>query len=186
MTNKFQSGITLLELISSISILSIITTLAAPSFSSWIDKQEADTQAFSILRLFAKTREIAVYSGKSTFLCGINSANKCVRENFNHFVIFHDDNNNRIIDNGEIIQAELTLHDNNRISMNKTHIRYYPRGDANAYASVFICSDNKQHIRRVTVSNAGRPYIARPSGSGEVLQADDNTPINCANPGSNY
>jgi type IV fimbrial biogenesis protein FimT len=76
LSNNTQSGVTLIELIVGMVILSILFALAAPSYRGWIQNQQIRTAAESILNGIQLARGEAVKNNNlaSLVLCGFPSS----------------------------------------------------------------------------------------------------------------
>jgi len=85
-----QSGITLIELITTIAIIAIIATFAAPSFSHLIKKRSADSTINNIFRNFELARTTAVNQGSPVTLCTSKNNQTCNANGGEFFISFLD------------------------------------------------------------------------------------------------
>ncbi|HEY7772856.1 MAG TPA: GspH/FimT family pseudopilin [Marinagarivorans sp.] len=158
-------GVTLIELLIGLSILSILTAAAAPGLQHWRAKVQADNVARQIADQIRATRELAIHHGEPLSLCGSNHTHRCALGNIQHLQIFSDRNNNRQRDNDEAIIAHSELEHGGHVRLNAHGIMTMePNGRTSTPASYIYCPDNaaqnRELIRKVTVSFTGRTYIA--------------------------
>lgn len=181
---KVRQGFTLFDLMVSIAITGILLGLGAPSVEHILAKSSADANAHVIWRTLTKTRETAVLSGKETTFCGIDSHNRCVRDNIRTLVIFHDDDRDRQLDATESPIHRVDLNYSGTVTLrasNQTYILYTHNGYANPFGSVVTChsSGKSRYIRRISTNRSGRPYLATDRNGDGVVAGARGEPIKC-------
>ena len=108
-----ESAFTLIELIVTIAVLAIITTLALPHFRHFQAKQEAENVNSLIRQHINSAKSIASVHHLKTIVCSSNSSHLCADNQWNSgIIIFGDKNNNKQIDLDEKVysQVETNLH----------------------------------------------------------------------------
>ena len=89
-------GFTLLELMVSVSILSILIGIAVPNFDHFIVKQRVDNEISQLNRLLFITRNVAINERQTATLCPLDKSNKCTTQWHNSLSVFIDVNANKI------------------------------------------------------------------------------------------
>lgn len=103
----FQKGLTLIELMAVIAIVSIIATLAAPNFSYLIKKRSADTSINNIYRNYKLARTTAVNLGVPITLCASRDNLNCNTSGGNYFISFIDTNADASADSSKNINNQI-------------------------------------------------------------------------------
>ena len=104
---RMQSGITLIELITTIAIIAIIATLALPGFGYLIKKRGADSTINNIFRNFELARTTAVNQGSSVTLCASKNNQTCDANGGVFFISFLDPDQDANIDAGVDINTQI-------------------------------------------------------------------------------
>lgn len=180
-----QQGLTLIELLVTVTLLSLLLSAAMPALSYWFNKQQADGAAYSALRHVAKARALAVEDNRRISFCGVNNSNECVRNNIREYVVFYDRAYDHAIDSDDKVYSRFKLSYSGRVRLRvgtATFIAFEPSGYARVPGSLYFCpkSGDKKLMRRVTVSSAGRPYYApKDAGKGYVLTPEGQEVTDC-------
>ena len=164
-------GLTLIELLIALSILSILTITAVPSFRYWQAKSESYTITAIIYQHLQTARQHAITQNKTVSFCGANNLGECKLRDFEQLQIFIDDNGNKKLDNQEELLTQYTLRLQGALSLNShTAIKYKHNGSSATPASFIYCPkvDAPQLIQRITLSMPGRVYVAPPAPGGIV------------------
>ncbi len=102
-------GFTLTELILTIAVVGILSSAAVPSFSSYLNKHEANALIISIQREVNLARSTSIHQGQIVTMCGMNKANECVSTWSHGFQSFIDLNNNKKLDSNEQVFSQLVV-----------------------------------------------------------------------------
>jgi type IV fimbrial biogenesis protein FimT len=117
------AGVTLIELLISISLLAILLALAAPAFSALVDTIRLNAAANSMLSSFWLARSEAIKRGTRVVVCKSASGTACASSGAweQGWLVFSDANNNAGRDPGEaILTVQPALASNLRFSGNST------------------------------------------------------------------
>lgn len=179
-----QYAFHLIELSITLSILALLTALATPNFSNQFQKNNAESLAREVRALLTSARYTAITHNQRMTLCGINNSRVCTRDNFTTAAVFQDKNNNRAIDSDEEVYYETQIDFNGQLQLrasNSRFIAFKPSGYAQPFGSIFICTadKNKKNFQRVTVSRAGKIYIARKTGNSNIVLDAESKVFNC-------
>ncbi len=98
------AGFTLLELVITIAILGIVSSLAAQGWSAAFERSRHLTILDSYHNLFAFARWAAASQRSLVTICPLSEQNKCVDEWQRPVSVFMDTNNDKQPDNGQILK----------------------------------------------------------------------------------
>lgn len=96
-------GLTLLEVLIVISIISIIISLIAPSFINILRKQQSNAEARALYSLVYFARSEAIKRNKIVTICKSDNGDLCGGDWTNGWIVFVDDDKDGSRDNGEIL-----------------------------------------------------------------------------------
>jgi len=181
---KRSLGITLLDLLCTISISSVLAFVGVPSLSDFLKKAQANSVSHALHSASLGARNLAIIEEKPITVCGLDEQNRCKRANIRSMISFFDENRDGVLDPGERMysatdlkhRAELTL----RMSFNRSYIRFTSEGYSELSGSFIYCDPSANNAaRRVTVSLAGRTYKARDTDGDGVVELVNGNPITC-------
>ena len=93
-----SQGLTLLELMVSLSIVSALLIIALPNYQDFIIKMRVDNEIHQLQRLLLVTRNNAINSGSNTILCPLDGGTICNGDWNSELSIFIDLNDNQQFD----------------------------------------------------------------------------------------
>lgn len=156
---RHAAGTTLLELIISVSILSILSFIAIPSFNELLNNQKNRSASLSLLRALNTARAEAIYQSRAVSLWNIDGDWR------GRIEMFLDSDRNGIRGEDEELLKVLEGDDQLNISGNRFVARavtYYPDGSAHNASGSFqagtirICRSGEQGVARLILSIGGR------------------------------
>jgi type IV fimbrial biogenesis protein FimT len=157
MKSKSTSGFTLVELVITMAIISIITALAAPSFSSMVERNTLVAETNRLLGNFRMARNEAV---KRHAIVSVAGQGNNWQNGFN--VYANNDSNVDYDDvNDQIIRKESGLSDNVSIATNANVISFASNGSLNVNGAntitMFLCKTSGATVAmEVRVNRIGR------------------------------
>ena len=161
-----DSGVTLLELLITLSIIFVLTAFA-PGFSKLIAKTQQETSLQSLYRISQFARTKAVTQGLVVTLCGSNNGSECTKHWQNSEVlVFHDINNNHEYDDGDTLFQQRNITESNIEwrGSNRNYMRFHPKGYLMDWGRYTFCADNEKIQKKQLVFNRmGRAYINTPT-----------------------
>ncbi len=182
---SLNRGLTLVELLIALAVLSILSFIAIPGLSSFIEKQRAETAMRQMAGLVRMARNEAVATRHPTTLCPSVDGRQC-SSNWNRGVLlFTDDNQNSEVDTGDKVvrylpefleQGDLSW----RSLRNKVQfdIRGLPRGTVGSF--VYCPASKDQTIARSLVINfQGRIRPGRDSNGDGIRETGSHKNISC-------
>ncbi|MCX7258346.1 MAG: GspH/FimT family pseudopilin [Polaromonas sp.] len=164
-------GVTLIELLTVLAVVAIFQTLAVPAMSSLLDSIRMSTGINTLLTSIHFARNEATKRNDRVVICKSAGTGECVRSGGweQGWIVFHDRNNNAIIDAGEsILLSELALPTHFKLAGNSplvNYVSYTANGTTQLISGAFqagtftLCrqSDTSVQARQVVISPGGRP-----------------------------
>jgi type IV fimbrial biogenesis protein FimT len=164
-----QCGFTLLELLCTLTIISILYSVAIPSFQSFIASTQRNTLEQKLFTLIQYTRSKAAFQATNVILCPSTNQTDCINDWQQPLIIFSDPNDNKRRDNAEIIDRIENIAQKNypirwRASGTSRYLRYVSDGSTVYQNGTFtLCPaiDNIEHISKIIVYRSGRARRGR-------------------------
>ncbi|XXF08203.1 GspH/FimT family pseudopilin [Pseudomonas sp. D2-3] len=161
-----QRAVGLVELLITLTLLAVLTAIAAPSFSSHMHRTKQATHVNELLTALHFSRAEAVARRTTVSLCdGIDDCG--TRRWQNQLIIFADHNHNGRVDEGEPILRSLRIapayswHWSNFRSRN--HISFMSNGMTHSLNGTFTLCREATAVRNVVVNVAGRTRLDTPN-----------------------
>ncbi|PAJ73494.1 hypothetical protein CJF42_15510 [Pseudoalteromonas sp. NBT06-2] len=162
-SNHLKNGFSLLELMTTCSIVGILLTISSPSYIKLLAENERDNTLSSLKKSLMFTRIFAIQKNENITLCPLE-AGKCVKQWNKEVSIFVDSNSNQQLDKKDYLLKVID-------KINVNHILTYPRNavtyradaslDGFQSGSFIYCLPESLDVKgkRITVSQAGRIRI---------------------------
>ena len=157
-----SSAFTLLEMITTVSIMAILVSLGIPAFQEYARKQAMSAAVHALHSDLLMGRSHAIHQDMQVVGCPGSPGQGCTGVNdwSEGWIIFGDDNEDRnlqddenILRHGQSVPDLLILS-----SASRTSIRFYPNGSApGSNGSISFCdSGGPEKARKLVISNLGR------------------------------
>ena len=170
---KANLGVSLIELLTVISIVIIMASIAA-NFQSLIINQRVSSDQHRLRQLIATARQEAIRSNTNVVLCPLVNT-LCVSDWNNTIFAFTDDNGNEKLDNHERIiyqwpsdERSVTLRWNNR-----RYLRFKAIGLNKDPGSFTLCPGNiekpETKAAMLTINMGGRSYFQRDNNNDGIV-----------------
>ncbi|PCI52590.1 MAG: pilus assembly protein [Gammaproteobacteria bacterium] len=184
----FYSGFTLIELMISISILSILTAIAYPNLNAFLSQMRVDNEISVLHRLLFSARNAAINNALPVTICPLNDQNQCTTQWQNEISVFFDLNNNNTYDpiNNEILlrtKSAIKSDDKLQYGLWRSRIIYAPTGRTSGWGSngtfKYCPKDYPEKSRAISIATSGRLYMSSDidqDGKDEVRSGSE---INC-------
>ena len=171
-----QRGFTLLELLMAIAVIGVLAAVAVPSFISFRLNTRMTTAANDLLTDLNAARSEAIKRQRPVAFCGSNNPQAelpaCAAA-LTGWVVWADDNNDRIIDANEaVLRAHRPLPNQLTITNNFQAISYGANGftqdPSAATTAILLCDERGDELnggqyrkRIVSLSPTGRPSVVK-------------------------
>jgi len=170
---KSPLGMTLIELLVSISITSILTTVALPNFNDFIVQLRVDNEISRLARLLLTARNHAISSGDNVIICPLSNNGACSTNWHEELSVFVDSNGNQQFDiaNNELLVASkssVKAGDMLTYAKTRTKITYQATGHLFGLSNGTLryCPKGYQDkSRAIVVARSGRFYATTDSNN---------------------
>lgn len=152
--NRHQRGITLLDLLTTLSISAILSTAAFSGLSELKANFSVMADKNSLLTLVKSARQTAITNNSYTTICHLED-NECT-DFLSPLTGFTDNNNNQVLDTDEIVIARATIDQSANVYWNRhNRVRFQPNGRAGGFnGTLSYCGESEKFA--VIISRVGR------------------------------
>ena len=180
-----NKAFTIIELLISISIIGVLTSVAVPSFNSIIEKNEVKTLAFTLNTSLKHARNHAIQYQEIVIVCQINETNltQCnpQRQRYanwqNGWLVYVDLNNNNELDKTDEIL--ITHQPNNQTAVifnQQGRLRFFPNGTARS-AGFYFCKKQSKFTQYIRLLHTGRSRVSQALSEKQRLQCQNQLKI---------
>lgn len=168
-------GFTLFELLTSLSVLVVLTTLAAPPLSGMLNDNRIAARMNLLVSSLHLTRSLAIQTGGRAVMCPSPQGIQCQGTNqwSRGWIVFADSNGNNARDTNEPVARRIGPQDTLSVTSGSRsyRVRYFPNGASYFSNTTFVFCDHRgaQSARAVILSNTGRPRTSRRDPGGNAL-----------------
>jgi len=190
--SRYKSlGFTLIELMITLVIVIILTSIALPSFRSMIVSNNIITTTNELVATVNYARSEAIRRGKGITICKSSSGTGCLTGGGTYWdsgwIAFVDTANYGTHDAGEeIIRVWSTLPTGYTLRPNNNfinYLRYDPHGAANNIGTFAICHDSSEVGAKAIVITRLRPRLGGDSDNDQIPEKDNGSNIStCESP----
>lgn len=161
-----QRGLTLIELLVTLSIAVILVTIAVPSFQDFFRRNRIESATSDLMATLSYARSEAIRRGVRVSVCRSNTGTNCTTTApwQSGWIVFTNPNNDNNVDPGEeILRVQQALPAPITLNSDFTNrITYQPDGRItnNVGGSFFVChGSTTQNARRIAVIGTGRARV---------------------------
>lgn len=169
-TETNSKGFTLVELAITVSITSILLTVAIPSYQSLMRDSRLTTQANELMASLHYTRSEAIKRGMRVTICSSADGTTCSNGGWQDgWLIFSDAGTPGSIDSGDEVLRVVTGLKGSTINGGANFgewISYLSNGRSRgngglADGTFGLCSQDKNGGRNIVINNSGRPRVEK-------------------------
>jgi type IV fimbrial biogenesis protein FimT len=178
-------GITIIELMISLAVIAILSSIAAPSFTNIIQDNRMVTQLNELQASLSFARSEAIKRNNTITTCRSNDGKSCEGKGDwkNGWLVFVDADFDSIVDIGEtILLRHAAISTNNTIIFNRSRVIYSGNGTARGGSNgtyTFCDSRGITSARGIIISNTGRARLAVDSNANSIVENGSNTNVSC-------
>lgn len=184
---KYPLGFSLLELLMTVSILSIGLTIAAPSLENLLIKTKITTELNRLSKAIKLARISAITMHTNVTLCPSADQVSCSGQWNQGMLVFIDDNSNRIVDGDDsIIQKFERFPKNDQVSWkafgNRQFLQMNPSGYTRFQNGTFkYCpEEGVQYARAIILNASGRVRFSTDTNGDGINEDAKGRPLSCS------
>jgi type IV fimbrial biogenesis protein FimT len=185
-----KKGFTLIETLISMAILTLLTTMAIPSFLDFVVRIRVNNEVSALHRLLLLARNHAVNQERFVTLCPLSSSGQCSSDWHEELSVFYDDNKNKKLDNLSeeiIIKTKWSIKTGDKLqyARGRTALIYAPSGRLAVWGGNgtfrYCPKDHSDKSRGIVISGAGRFYLTTDQNIDGVDENRSGRQILCHN-----
>jgi len=180
-----ERGLTLIELLITVSILAMLAVFATPSLSNMVENSQRRAVINDTLAFFSMARQEAVIKGQVVTLCPLNNDNRCGRDWTKPLTLFSDPDNKRAVSQKSQIIRILPPPTNGILkvrSFRRSYFQYRPDGMIYSdLGNVTWCPDNQDARKavRFLLPKSGMIRIAKDTDGDGYVEDSTGSPVQC-------
>ncbi len=181
-----EIGLTLVEVMITLLIVSILVAIAVPSFTHMKRRHEANGETNRILSLLALARSEAIKKSQVVTLCKSSDPAECGGDWQDGWILFADNNKDGSLDEGEEIltrgQVEWGFKLSYRAFGSFNHLRFTPLGFTLSHNGTFkLCpaDDDPRYARVVIISKTARIRLSKDADGDGIYEDASGKPLVC-------
>jgi type IV fimbrial biogenesis protein FimT len=180
MENQLQNqpGMTLIELLIGLAVLSILVSLSVSGFSTLLDAARMNSHVNNLVHSFHTARHISRAKGTEIAVCKSPDGQQCTTAGNWHdgWLIFAnlDQDNPPQVDPGETLLEVHESVDALNITSNRRSFSLRPFGKRSTNGTLIYCDRRgSKAAKSVIVSYTGKPRVSHKDASGRLLTCTD-------------
>ncbi|MBK7492085.1 MAG: GspH/FimT family pseudopilin [Nitrosomonas sp.] len=157
----YQHGFTLTELLVTLSVASILLTVAVPNYRTFVQNNLQSTQSNNFYSTLALAKSEAIRRSSPVTVCPSTNGTSCTGGVIwsNGWLVFADTNSNGVVEAGdEILQVGVAFSGGNTFSGTRTRVTFTANGFSMASNDTFTLCDNRgaAYSKAIILNNQGR------------------------------
>ena len=180
---KYQKGVTLIELMVTVSIVTIILTSVAPSIQSILIKNRIVAEINELSSLIQYARHQAIDEQTQIIICPSTDYKNCTTNWNNPKIVFIDSDGNGIRDDATeaLLVASSAIASTHIMTGPALTLQFEDTGAANMTTEILLCHHNQdaKFARSLSVTLQGRVKMSTDSDKDGVNENAAGTPLSC-------
>ncbi len=180
---RSHHGMTIIEMLISLSIIAILLTVVAPSVQSILKSNKVTADVNNLSALARQARFTAINERADVVLCPTTNYSSCSGSWSNAKMVFIDNNGNGNRDTDErLIASADPLSQSNRISGVSGSLMFYDNGGIDKNAEIVICPSggDAKSASAILMSMYGRITTASDSNKDGIKENASGSNISCS------
>ena len=181
------AGLTLLELLVTLSILALLLSVALPGFSEIVEQKRIDISARQLQQSIELARTAAITKNGLVTLCRSRDGQTCGGRWQEGILIFVDYDGDRRIDDDDLVVRYVEFHEFDgsltwRAFQNRQYLQITPLGFTNYQNGNFtLCPPNgdRRYARQLIITRTGRVRHAQDSDGDGIREDSRGRPLRC-------
>ncbi|MBL4631495.1 MAG: GspH/FimT family pseudopilin [Paraglaciecola sp.] len=180
---KYQKGVTLIELMVTVSIVAIILTSVAPSIQSILIKNRIVAEINELSSLIQYARHQAIDEQTPIIICPSTDYKNCITDWNAPKIVFLDSDGNGKRDEAteELLVASSAIADSHVMTGPALTLQFEDTGEANMTTEILLCHKDKYagYARSLSVTLQGRVKMSSDSDNNGVNENAAGIPLSC-------
>lgn len=185
---KHFTGITLIELITSVSIASILTTIAVPNLNQFLVKLRVNNEISMLHRSLLIARNYAINTDNNVIMCPLGDDGNCSTHWQSDISVFIDINNNKRFDKSEnetIVSTKEAIKSGDKLIYGKgrSKVIYQPTGHLSGLTNgTFRYCPQEFPLamaRGIVVARSGRFYSTTDINNDSIDETRNKKKLTC-------
>ncbi|WP_185964305.1 GspH/FimT family pseudopilin [Aliikangiella marina] len=183
---QLQQGITLIDLVLTISILSLLLGTALPAFDELLDKNKVNAQLMQLRSTLQLARKIAITEREKVTVCPTSDNLNCSSDWSQGYMAFIDHNEDRHFNNTDQLAYSHQIRDEHlqvkwRAFGVRSSFQWHETGITNHQNGTFyLCFKEKPKLSRaLIITKAGRIRISKDTDGDEIHEGANDKNLNC-------
>lgn len=177
-----QDGFTLLELLVTVTLMSIILMASVPGFSDLLSRHHVSSTKSELKKAVHLARSEAIMRGETVFLCLTRDGISCIQTQGKQLMVFTDPDyqGGRSSKSHTLFKYSWSKR-NVEVSYNRALLKFTPRGYASGTnGTITICSRLDTQNDGLIISTLGRVRSARDYNKDGIKDKSPGTPLACS------
>lgn len=179
---KHQHGVTLIELMVTVSIVAIILTAVSPSIQSILIKNRIVSEINEISSIVQYARHQAIDEQTLVTVCPSADYVNCSTNWNNAKMVFIDSNADGIVNGTEVLIVAIeAASDTSVITSSESTIIFEETGQASQASEILLCDKSKtaEYARSLSITPQGRVKMSTDSDKNGIYENAAGTPLSC-------
>jgi type IV fimbrial biogenesis protein FimT len=184
---RISKGLTTLELLFVLLILSVFLALSLPSFSAIVENKKSDILISQLQQAVELGKVTAITEADTVTLCKSDSGDQCGGNWQDGVIVFSDQNGDREINQDDKLIRYITFPDIDgtirwRAFQNRQFLQFTPQGFTRYQNGSFVfCPRNKRAelARQLVINRTARDRITIDSDGDGIREDSTGAPIRC-------
>jgi len=185
---KQLHGYSLLELLISLTIMSLLSVTALPAIANLIQSHSQLSTSYGLINDINWARQAAVSYQKKITYCGSNDGTSCTKTWSKMTLTFinNDDDNRTLGENDQLLNsrraANKRTHFSWRAFKNKSYLVFLPSGFTDYQNGSFtLCPFDKDaaYAKQIILNTAGRTRFARDTDNNGIVNDASGNDLEC-------
>lgn len=180
-----QHGLTLIELIVALTVLSILVSVGWPSLQQLVSGTERRTSLNNVHHVLALGRAEAIKSASIVTICPLDKGDECTGDWTQPVSVFRDPDNLRKLANPDHLVRTMDPPETGTLHVHVGNRGYFQYGASGrvrgTLGNITYCPpDNKAtKAGQVVINMGGRPRRAKDHDGDGIVEESDGSPVSC-------
>jgi len=180
-------GFTMIEILITLSIVSLLLALATPQLPAFIEKYQGEKALIAVARAIKVGRTSAIRTGSTVTVCRSSDAQQCSGSWQDGLIVFTDQNKDRVLNQADQLLVQLKFNDLPgtivwRAFQNRQYLQINSRGDLihqNGTFTYCAFSGSAESAHQLIISGTGRIRFAADDDGDGIRSGSNGLPLSC-------